>query len=232
MEPCTDENITCFCCRKSSALFSALTDEEIQLIRERRRRVVFKKGETICKQGTPISHVLSFNEGLAKLFLEGIDDRPSILQILKPVYFLGGSGIFIDWIYHYTVTALIESTVCFVDVTLFLQLINENSKFANAYMKYLSKNILSMQVRLVNLTQKQVPGRMADTLIYLSEEIYDAKIFKLNLSKQELADLSGMSKDSALKVLRDFQRSGIINFSDVELEIVNPDELVRISKIG
>lgn len=209
-----------------------LTNEEIQQIRDHRHRVIFKKGETICKQGAPISQVLSLNGGLAKLFLEGIGNQTSIVRIVKPAGFVGGPGIFVDRIYHYTVTALIETTVCFIDVSHFIQLIDQNKMFAHAYMKYFGNNTLSVYKRLVNLTQKQVPGRMADTLIYLSEEIYEATKFSLTLSKQDLADLSGMSKDSAMKILRDFQHSGIINFCDHDLEILSPNELSKISRIG
>lgn len=213
-------------------MFCTLTHEEIQVIRDHRHKVIFKKGETICKQGAPVSQVLSLNDGLAKLFLEGIDNRTSIVRIVKPAGFVGGPGIFVDRIYHYTVTALIETAVCFIDVSHFIKLLDQNKMFAHAYMKYFGNNTLSVYKRLINLTQKQVPGRMADTLIYLSKEIYEAKKFGLNLSKQDLADLSGMSRDSAMKILRDFQHSGIINFCDHELEILNPNELSKISRIG
>lgn len=231
-EPFTSSDKICLCCDKKSPLFCVLTDEEVQLMQDHRHKVIFKKGETICKQGTPISHVLSINEGLAKLFLEGIGNRTSIVRIVKPTDFVGGPGIFVDRIYHYTVTALIETAVCILDVTRFIELIDQNKNFAHAYMKYFGSNTLSVYKRQVNLTQKQVPGRMADTLLYLSEEIYEAQKFNLNLSKQDLADLSAMSKDSATKILREFLHWGIIKFRDDELEILNQNELMRISRIG
>lgn len=231
-EPFKSSDKNCLCCDKKSPLLCMLTNEEVQLIGDHRHKVIFKKGETICKQGAPTSQVLSLCEGLAKLFLEGIDNRTSIIRIVKPAGFVGGPGIFVDRIYHYTVTALIETAVCFIDLSYFIQLLDQNKMFAHAYMKYFGNNTLSVYKRLVNLTQKQVPGRMADTLIYLSNEVYEAQKFSLNLSKQDLADLSGMSKDSAIKVLRDFLHSGIINFCDHELEILNPNELTRISRIG
>lgn len=230
--PFKSQGENCLCCDKKSPLLSMLTSEEIERIHHHRHKVIFKKGETICKQGTPVSHVLSLNDGLAKLFLEGVDNRTSIIKIVKSAGFVGGPGIFVDRIYHNTLTALIDTTVCFIDLAHFIQLIEQNKMFAHAYMEYFCNETLSVYKRLINLTQKQVPGRMADTLIYLSEEIYEAKKFSLDLSKQDLADLSGMSKDSAMKVLRDFLHSGIINFCDHELEILSPNKLAKISRIG
>jgi CRP/FNR family transcriptional regulator len=209
-----------------------LSDKELEQIREHRLKVVFKKGETICKQGTPLSHVISFNDGLAKLFLEGIDGRNAIIKIVRPTNFIGGPGLYVDQMHHYTVTALVDTTVCFIDIKHFKALIDQNIDFAHAFMKHYSINTLAVYKRLVNLTQKQMPGRMADTLLYLSEQIFETLKFNLHLTKQDLADLSGMSKDSAVKTLREFQNSGIINLSEQEIEILNMTELNRVSRIG
>jgi CRP/FNR family transcriptional regulator, polysaccharide utilization system transcription regulator len=229
---CENSDRNCLTCDEKSPIFCMLTNEELEMIRQNRSKVVFKKGETICKQGTPMSHVISVNEGLAKLYLEGVDFRHAIIRIIKPTNFIGGPGLYVDQMHHYSVTALIDTTVCFVEVGHFKTLIDQNNGFAHAFMKHYSINTLAVYNRLVNLTQKQMPGRMADTLIYLSEQVYEAQKFNLHLSKQDLADLSGMSKDSATKTLREFQHSGIINISDHELEIINPNELSRISRIG
>jgi CRP/FNR family transcriptional regulator len=77
-----------------------------------------------------------------------------------------------------------------------------------------------------------MPGRMADTLLYLFNEVFDSRKFTPYLSKQDIADLSGMSKDSAIKILREFQKDGIINYSDKELKILKEDVLQRISRTG
>jgi CRP/FNR family transcriptional regulator len=52
------------------------------------------------------------------------------------------------------------------------------------------------------------------------------------LSRNDLAELSGMSKDSAVKTLRDFQQDGIIEINERELALLNADALNRISKLG
>ena len=51
--------------------------------------VVFHKGETIRKQGTYMSHVISLNSGFAKIYLEGADLRNAIIRIVKPTNFIG-----------------------------------------------------------------------------------------------------------------------------------------------
>jgi CRP/FNR family transcriptional regulator len=77
-----------------------------------------------------------------------------------------------------------------------------------------------------------MPGRMADALLYLFDEIFNSTRIPMLLSRNDLAELSGMSKDSAVKTLRDFQQDGIIEINERELALLNADALNRISKLG
>jgi CRP/FNR family transcriptional regulator, polysaccharide utilization system transcription regulator len=229
---CENPDRNCLNCDLRSPLFCFLTDEELAMVRENKITVVFRKGETIRKQGTYMSHVLSVNSGLAKLYLEGRDQHNSIIRIIKPTNFVGGPGIYLDRLHHYTVSALTDTTVCFIDVELFKDLIDRNKEFAHELMKDFSKSILSVYNRLILLTQKQMPGRMADTLIYLFEDVFQQNQFDMVLTKQDLAELSGMAKDSAVKILRDFQNAGIITINDHEFRLLDLEALKRISKTG
>jgi CRP/FNR family transcriptional regulator len=73
---------------------------------------------------------------------------------------------------------------------------------------------------------------MADALLYLQDEIFKQPKFPMILSRNNLAELSAMSKESAVKVLRDFQRDGFIRISDHEVEIIDDESLRKFSKIG
>lgn len=229
---CESPERNCINCELTSPLFCFLNDEEHELIRCNKIKVLFRKGETIRKQGTHMSHVISVYSGLAKIYLEGIDQRNAIITIVKPSNFIGGPGIYIDQLHHHSVTALMDTEVCFIDISLFKEIIDKNKIFAREFMKDFSLNILSVYKRLINLTQKQMPGRLADTLLYLSEEIFQAPKFAMYLSKQDLSELSGMSRESAIKILREFQNDGIIHLAENELELKDMNALRRISKTG
>jgi CRP/FNR family transcriptional regulator len=219
-------------CSCKSPLFYFLSDAELELIQKNKISVLFKKGETIRKQGTFMTHVISVNSGLAKVYLEGVNDTTTIIRIVKPTNFIGGPGMYLDQIHHYTLSAITDTMVCFINLQVFKEIIDTNKRFAQEFLRDFSLNVLSVYNRLVYLTNKQMPGRMADTLIYLFDEIFQSSKFNLYLSKQDFADLSGMSKESAIKVLRDFQNNGIIRILDDEMELLDPEALNRISKIG
>ena len=224
--------MNCLTCEFKSPLFRFLSDEELSLIQQNRINVVFKAGETIRKQGTSMTHVISVSYGLAKLYLEGIEHRNAILRLVKPTDFIGGPGVYLDYMHHFTVTALVESSVCFIDIHVFKNIVKQNSLFAEEFMKDFSRNTLSVYNRLIFLTQKQMPGRMSDTLLYLFEDIFQSNKFPMLITKQDLADLSAMSKDSALKTLREFQNDGIIRITDNEMELLDAEALKKIRRIG
>lgn len=223
---------SCHNCSCKSSLFSLLDEEELELVEQNRLNVVFKPGETIRKQGTRMTHVLSVNSGLAKLYLEGIENRNAVLRIVRATNFIGGPGIYLDQMHHYTVMALMESSVCFIDMKVFKDIIRRNNRFAEEFMKDFSRNTLNVYNRLIYLTQKQMPGRMADSLLYLYDDIFQSTSFPDLITRQDLADLSAMSKDSAVKILRSFEKDSLIAFSGKEVQLLDREALKKISRFG
>ena len=215
-----------------SQLFCLLSQEELELVDANKIHVNFKAGELIKKQGTYMSLVLSVNSGLAKLYLEGIEGRSAILRIVKPTSFIGGPGIYFDQRHHFSITALTDSSVCFIELQVFKKILSGNQVFADEFLKDFSRDVLTVYNRLIYLTQKQMPGRMTDALLYLHDEVFMQSKFPMILSRSELAELSAMSRESAVKVLRDFQKEGLLRISDHEMEILDIDSLRKISHIG
>ena len=160
------------------------------------------------------------------------ESRNIILRIIKPTNFIGGPGLYNDFRHHFTVTAVKDTTVCFIDSKVFKEIMLMNQEFAQEFMQDMSKNMISVYNRIISLTQKQMPGRIADALVYFSDEIFESRTFEMILTKQEFADFSKMSKDSVSRVLKSFNNDGLINFEDNMVEILDYDKLLRISTTG
>lgn len=215
-----------------SPLFDCLSPDELEFIDEHRYDLSFRAGEIIRKQGAYLSHVISIISGLASLYIEGDSNRNVILKIVKPTNFIGGPGMFVHHRHHYSVKAHQETKACFIEVGAFKELLGSNPVFADGFFTEFSRNTLITYDRLLKLTQKYIPGRMADALLYLSREIYEDTSFDLGLSKKDLGDFTGMSTDSVIRVLRNFKNEGIISMKGNSVEIIQPDALMKISKLG
>ena len=228
MENCEkNDHNDCLTCVRRSAMFNILSTEELLMIRKNRINIHYRAGEVIQKQGTFMSHTISVNSGLVKLYLEDESHNNSILRIVPPTNFIGGPGLYFDQLHHFTVSAMKDTSICFIDIQVFKSILRQNSAFANEYMKDFSKNVVSVYNRLISLTKKNLPGRLAYALLYLYEEVYENKLNRISISKQDLADLSAISRDSMLKTIRDFQQADIIKYLNNEIEILKP-EMLRI----
>ena len=224
------KNLSCVNCPFKLTLFQHLTKEELAYLDENRYEVHFNTGETIFKQGGALTHIACLTSGLFKIYLEDSNKNNLMLRLLKPTELVGGPGFMVDSRHHFSVAALESSTVCFVDLKAFEEILRQNSGFALQFIGYLNAIHINIYDKLVSLTHKNMHGRVADTLIYLSKRIYESSHFDTALSRQDLADLSSIAKESFIRIIKEFKDSGVIHFEGNSFQIKDHKALQTISK--
>jgi len=225
------ETENCRNCACKSTVFNKLTPEELDQINRNRYTVQYKAGEILFKQGTPSPHFVCITKGLAKLYIEGFG-KNLILALVKPVDYIFGPGIYVDNRHYYSAAAVEDSTACLVDVNIFKQMIRKNPDFADEFIRRVSLQAIFNFEQVISLTQKQMPGRIADVLFYLREKIYGKNPFEITISRQDLADLSGMSKESSIRILKELKEEGILSVEGNKVKILNEKQLKQISQTG
>lgn len=218
--------------KAESSIFECLSKDDLDFLMTCKRNVVFNAGETIIKQNTSTTHFVCIKEGLAKVVAEGSNGKNVILRLISTHSMVTAGGVISEDIRHFTVTALTKVECCFIDSTRLHTLLARNSKFAYELLKYNNHQNIQMLNTLVGLTQKYMPGRVADTLLYLKNEVYNSNPFTYDLNKQEFAEMSDMTKESFIRNMKELETSGIIRQSRSVIEILNEPELIRISKNG
>lgn len=222
----------CEQCNQKSPLFNVLGPEELSLINGDRYAVRFRAGEVILKQGTHASNIISVVEGFARMYIEGHNDRNLVLDFIKPWKLIGGPCVHLQGRYTYSVVAVDDTLVCFIDGNNFKKLLANNHTFADQFINLCSIDYNRALERMVGLSQKQMHGRIADALIYLVEEIFVGNVIGAQISRQDIADFTGMSKDSAIRILKEFERDAIINLDGRNIEVLDNRRLHDISVKG
>ena len=230
---------SCELCNLHHNIFKYLTDEELEIINESRYEVKFNKGETIFKQGGPLTHVACITQGMAKIYLEGNKSKNIILKVARPADLVGGPGFQTTGRsssrisgHHFSVSAINETRACFIDIQAFARLLKTSSPFAMEFIKHLNTITIQLYNKLMSLTQKQMHGRMADTLLYMSRVIYANNDFETTLTRQDIADMSAMTKESAIRIMKDLKDEGIIDCEANHFVILNEKQLNTISNTG
>ena len=224
----------CFNCRhcfKRNVLFELLSEEELDFLNDNRTEVNFKKGEIIYKQGSPLAHIVIVSEGMAKNYIEGPRGKNLILEIVKPYQINGGPGMYVDMRHHSSLMALVDTKACFIDVNVFKEVIRKNSVFAEEFIKCFSKNNIHTFGQFVTLTQKNMEGRIAEALLYLKNEVFKNGAIK-HITKQEIADLTGLTKESTIRVMKDFRNETVLEEVGKEIIILDEAGLQKYADLG
>ncbi len=226
-----ENQFECAGCMFRSPIFKLLSPDELNLINSSRVEVSYHPGETIIKQGTACTHVISFAQGMAKMYLEG-DAKNVIFRLIMPGDFISGTGLFVNNRHHYTMTALRDSRVCLIDSRDFIKVLRSNQLFWEEYLRHTQTRQIFYMDKLLRLSQKNSRGRIADILLYLVNDIYKTNEFEMDLSTGELAEMTSMSKESASRIIKEFCQENIICMDESRLYVGNKELLEEISKKG
>lgn len=209
-----------------------LTDQEINQLKSSGKTISFSKKDVIFRQGTLTSHVMYLESGLVKLFKHGRNDRSIILKIATPGYFIGLISIFGDDTFQYSATAIEDSSVFFIDINTFNSVLENNGKYSVYLLKEVCKDNLNIFDRITSQYQKQLPGKIADIILYFSEYIYNSDIFEFPLTRNELAELAGTTKESFIRTLTEFKNDKIIEIDGKLIKIKSVDIIKTLSRLG
>jgi len=211
---------------------SLLKDFEKTLLDLNSNLVDYSRRDTIIKQNARASHILYINSGLVKISKEVRRGKNLILDIQGPNSFVGISPVFGNETYNFSVTAIEPSIVSFIDTKAFKEIVSSNGALGLELITQISKNNIMMIEKLSSLFYKQLPGRVADIIIYFSDNIYKNDTFTFPLTRQELAELAGTTKESVIRTLSEFKHDKIIDFERNTVTILSPKIIHTLSRLG
>jgi len=226
------ESINCLECTNSSKCFQQLIPSELEFINLHKTHIHYRKGEIICKQGAFASYVSHISDGLVKVYLENPGNKNINIRISKTSEFIGLSAVFGDNTYNYSAQALTDSSVCLIDKGSFKKLLHDNGNFSSEVIKSYCEREKQIFMKIRGLTHKQMHGRLADVLLYLSEDNFnDDDIFSY-LSRKDIADFAAISTESIVRILTELKKEKIIEMKGKKVEILKKDLLKEISRRG
>jgi len=223
---------TCLACKQPADVFHALGVDDAEKIDLNKASVDYNPGEIIFKQGAPANSLVCVTSGLVKLYKEHHPGNNLVIGLTRPVNYIFEPGPFVNHHHHITAVACEYTTACLIDAKVVKELISTNSVFANEIIRKISHLTVSLFNRISSCTQKHVYGRVADTLLYLYPGIYPDNPFDLTLSRQDLADMSGMTKESMIRVLKKFKEDNIIQLEGNTMKVLDKEKLEFISVKG
>jgi CRP/FNR family transcriptional regulator len=226
------QEIGCSDCMVKSIPAEKLTTEELNTLNSNCARISFRQGENIIKQGAFTTNIVYIKSGLVKEHMTGPNGKEEIMKITKAPAYIGVPSALGGRIHQYSCTAIEPTSVCFIDLHVFNELLLTNTYFSRELILGLSKDLLEHFTKCVNKTQKQLHGSLAEAILYLSEKIYGSDSFRLSLTRAELGALIGTTRETVTRILHEYTENGLISIHGKKMNILNKEMLQRISDAG
>ncbi len=209
-----------------------LTSDEIEEIRAHISVVQHSKRDIIFRQNSRTSHLMFVRSGLVKVYKESKDGRAYILKILTSGEFLGLLSFYGNTLHQFSASAVEDCEIGYIDIQVFNRILKKNGSFAMEVIRLVSREGLYMFEKLLRLSHKQLPGRIADVILYFSDIINKNEEFDFPLTRRELAELAGTTKESFIRTLAEFKNDKIIDLNGSHVKI-NSMKIVRtLSELG
>lgn len=222
----------CQSCSHSSFLIKYLTESQQSLLSLGKNSVHFFDGELIQKTGTVSSHIIFLKSGFAKLYLEDSKHSDLTVKIIRPCEFYISPGIFTDNKYHFSLKAMGECQLCFIEEKVIKEILQDNIQFSQEYLKNVNSFLLEIVNKLHSMATKQNTGKLAETINMINRDIYCGSGPHLKLSINDIAELTGISRDSTKKLLKSFQEERLLDYEDGNLKVLDVEKLEQIATKG
>ncbi len=213
----TPSGNTCLTCRvKHCSILKPCTVETLSAISRFKTNYAFKKGETIIREGNVSEGVYFIKKGVVKIEKNAPHGRSFIINVCGQGNIIGHRSVHGNSVQKNTAIALCDVTCCFIPINYF----NDILKNAPDLEKQITEDYLchldQLEKKSISLAFKTVKEKVAEVMLVLAD-IYNyepkKQSFSIDLSRQDLADLTGATKEQVSSVLKEFERNSVIRYS-------------------
>ena len=208
----------------------SLTKEELVRISGCKTSKVIKKGDVIFEEGDSLNGVYCIKDGICKLTKLSANGKDQIVKLVVKGDLLGQRSLVSEERANLRATALNDMEVCFIPKSEIIKDLQKNNNFTMDVLKHMADDLKEADDVIVNMAQKSVRQRLAEALISIHNNFgtnADGTLSVL-LSREDFASIVGTATESAIRVLSQFKKGGLISTSGKHIKIEDLEGLKRI----
>jgi len=231
----TNPFIDCRACvaRGISIFCGGLTDEELNEFMEIKKVHIYDKHDIIFHEDTPSHGIYILCSGRIKLTNSSRFGQQQILKIVPAGEIIEKNGLYNTGKHTVTAETLEKSEVTFFEREDFLNLLKSHSDLSLRLINVLSQELEQAQQKINQLTFKDAKGRLALILLDLAKS-YGIKnsegvVLGIALKREEIAEMTGMTLETAVRLLSQFKKDRIIKVKGKQITLLNQQKLQTLS---
>lgn len=219
------------CIVRQFSSLKALNKDELLRMAECKTSYTIKKGEPIFEEGEVTNGIYCIKDGVCKLSKLSDNGKDQIVKLVKPGELLGQRSMISDEPANLSAVALEDMEVCFIPRSEVMQFFTQNNQFSMNVMKTICDDLKDADDHMVNMAQKTVRQRLAETLIYLEDTFgkNDDGTLRIQLSREELAGMIGTATESCIRLLSELNKSEYIELIGKKIKLLDKNKLKRLT---
>lgn len=215
------------------APFRRLSAADRARVAEVSRLVSYDRGALVFAEGDPGDAFLTIIEGRVKVFKATPAGKEIILEIFGGGDPLGAVAVYEGAPFPASAIAL-EPTKCLrIEQREFYHLIEQYPPLVRGLLSGLTIRLAELTRRLAELSGARVDARFARLFLKLSEQIGRADrggtFVPMPLSRQELADLTGTTVETAIRIMSRWQKDDVLHTDKDGFVIVDRATLEEVA---
>jgi len=217
--------------RQLNSLKTLSKDELLKISACKTTRTV-KKGEVIFDEGDYINGVFCVSEGVCKVSKRSANGREQIIHLINKGDFLGERSLINDDAANLKATAINDMEVCFIPREEIINDLKQNPEFSMSVLQNMAMSLKNTDNVIVDMAQKTVKQRLAETLLNLDKKFGRNRdnILNIHLSREDIANIIGTATESAIRLLSEFKRDELISLKGKNISILNVSKLKKIAQ--
>ncbi|MEA1971420.1 MAG: Crp/Fnr family transcriptional regulator [Thermodesulfobacteriota bacterium] len=215
-----------------SQLFGGLPEDHLEEIKKISVDKYFNKGEIIFFDGDEGNGFYLVAEGTVNVYKVSSEGKEQIFHIVKEGEAIGAVPVFSGKSFPANARAISKSHLLFFPWEKFMNLITNNPSLTMNILALLSMRLREFTIQVENLSLKEIPGRLAAYLLYLSEEQGDKDIVRLNISKLQLANILGTGPESLSRALGNMKNRKLVDEEGASIRLINRGALEALAEDG
>ena len=209
------------CIIKQFNSLKSLSKEELMRVSNCKTSKTVKKGEVIFEEGEALNGVFCVRDGICKLTKLSANGKDQIVKLVVKGELLGYRSLISDESANLKATALNDMELCFIPKSELINDLKKNPDFSFDVLKSMAHDLKEADDVIVNMAQKSVRQRLAEVLVSINESFGTNPDGTLSviLSREDFASIVGTATESAIRVLSQFKKEGLISTIGKQIKI-------------
>ena len=216
---------------KNIPLFSGLSPVELKDILKLSEKRRYPRGNIVLYKGDVGQAIYLILKGKVKVVLFDEDGKEIILSTLKEGNYFGEMSAFDQMPRSATIVTVEESEFLMIRQKSIADQIKKNPQLSFKLLSEMSRRLREADEQISSLALLDVRGRVAQTLLKLSQETSMGKCTDYTViprpALQDIASMSGTSRETVSRILSDFSKRGLVSLTKKKIIIYESLDLNR-----